>query len=146
MLGLLCAAVLCLSGCGNVKDIKVTSVNVENVSLNGFRGANVDLAVGVHNPAFQVELSEIEGCLKLSGKVLGRMAMAPFILHARSTEIYHLETAVSIEHGVTLRELVALTDMETLNKCTVDVSARATLKGGVSKVLHFNDIPMTELL
>ena len=146
MLGLLCAAVLCLSGCGNVKDIKVTSVNVENISLNGFRGANVDLAVGVHNPAFQVELSEIEGCLKLSGKVLGRMAMAPFILHARSTEIYHLETAVSIEHGVTLRELVALTDMETLNMCTVDVSVRATLKGGVSKVLRFNDIPMTKLL
>ena len=41
---------------------------------------------------------------------------------------------------------MALTDMETLNMCTVDVSVRATLKGGVSKVLRFNDIPMTKLL
>jgi hypothetical protein len=53
---------------------------------------------------------------------------------------------VSIEPGVTLKELVALTDMETLNTCTVDVSVRATLKGGVSKVLRFNDIPLTDLL
>ena len=130
----------------DVRDIKVTSVNIESISLNGFRGANVDLAVGIDNPAFHVELSEIEGSLKLSGKVLGRMAMDPFVLHARSTEIYHLKAAVSIEQGVTLRELVSLTDMETLNSCTVDVSVRATLKNGVSKVLRFNDIPMTQLL
>ena len=145
-LALLWAFVMCLAGCGDVRDIKVTSVEIENISLNGFRGANVDLAVGVDNPAFRVELSEIEGSLKLSGKVLGRMAMDPFVLHARSTEIYHLKAAVSIEQGVTLRELVSLTDMETLNSCTVDVSVRATLKNGVSKVLRFNDIPMTQLL
>ena len=145
-LALLCAAVMCLTGCGDVRDIKVTSVNIENISLNGFRGANVDLAVGIDNPAFRVELSEIEGALKLSGKVLGRMTMAPFVLHARSTEIYHLKTAVNIEQGVTLRELMALTDIETLDRCTVDVSVRATLKGGITKVLRFNDIPLTDLL
>ena len=143
---LLFTSVMCLSGCGDVRDIKVTSVNIENISLNGLRGANIDLAVGIDNPAFRVELSEIEGSLKLSGKVLGRMTMAPFVLHARSTEIYHLKSTVNIEQGVTLRELMALTDMETLNRCTVDVSVRATLKSGVSKVLRFNDIPMTKLL
>ena len=145
-LALLCAAMISLTGCGDVRDIKVTSLDIENISLNGFRGADVYLAVGVDNPAFHVELSEIEGSLKLSGKVLGRMAMAPFILHARSKEIYHLKTSVNIEQGVTLKELMALTDMETLNRCTVDVSVRATLKGGASKVLRFNDIPITKLL
>jgi hypothetical protein len=93
-----------------------------------------------------VELSEIEGSLKLSGKVLGRMAMAPFLLHARSAETYHLKASLKIEQGVSLGELLALTDTETLNNCMVDVSARATLKGGVSKVLKFNDIPLTDLL
>ena len=143
---LLCAAVMCLTGCGDVRDIKVTSVNIESISLNGFRGANVDLAVGIDNPAFQVGLSEIEGSLKLSGKVLGRMAMDPFVLQARSAEVYHLKTSVNIEQGVTLAELLALTDAETLNKCMVDVSVRATLKGGISKRLKFNDIPLTNLL
>ena len=145
-LALLCAVTLCLTGCGDIRDLEVTSVQIESITPNGLRGVNVGLAVGIDNPAFQVGLSEIEGSLKLSGKVLGRMTMAPFVLHARSTEIYHLKTTATIEQGVTLMELMALTDMETLNRCTVDVSVRATLKGGISKVLRFNDIPMTDLL
>ena len=145
-LALLCAVALCLSGCGDIRELKVTSVQVESIAPNGLRGVNVWLAVGIDNPAFQVSLSEIEGSLKLSGKVLGRMAMDPFVLHARSAEIYHLRTTLNIEQGVTLTEMLALTDMETLNKCMVDVSAKATLKGGVSKYLKFNDIPLTDLL
>ena len=145
-LALLSAVVLCLTGCGDIRDIEVTSVQVESIAPNGLRGVQVGLAVGVDNAAFQDKLSQIEGSLKLSGKVLGRMAMDPFVLHARSAEIYHLKTSVNIEKGVTLTELLALTDQETLNKCMVDVSVRATLKGGVSKVLKFNDIPLTDLL
>ena len=143
---LLSATVLCLSGCGDIRDIEVTSVQIESIAPNGLRGVYVGLAVGIDNPAFQVGLSEIEGSLKLSGKVLGRMAMDPFVLQARSAEVYHLKTSVNIEQGVTLAELLALTDPETLNKCMVDVSVRATLKGGISKRLKFNDIPLTNLL
>lgn len=140
---------LCLTGCKdiqNIKNIKVTSVAVETVSPNGLRGMTVGLAVGVDNPSFHVDLSEINGALKLSGKVLGRVTMDPFTLHGKSAEIYHLKAAVTIEPGVTLSELAALLDMETLNQCMVDVSARATLKNGLSKVLNFNDIPVKDLL
>ena len=66
--------------------------------------------------------------------------------HGKSAEIYHLRAVVTIEQGVTLSELAALLDMETLNQCMVDVSARATLKNGLSKVLNFNDIPVKDLL
>ena len=145
-LALLCAVTLFLTGCGDIRDLEVTSVQIESITPNGLRGVNVGLAVGIDNPAFQVGLSEIEGSLKLSGKVLGRMTMDPFVLHARSAEIYHLYTSLSIEQGVTLTEILSLTDMETLNKCMVDVSVKATLKGGISKRLKFNDIPLTDLL
>ena len=143
------AMALCLTGCKdiqNIKNIKVTSVAVETISPNGLRGMTVGLAVGVDNPSFNVDLSEINGALKLSGKVLGRVTMDPFTLHGKSAEIYHLRAVVTIEQGVTLSELAALLDMETLNQCMVDVSARATLKNGLSKVLNFNDIPVKDLL
>lgn len=145
-LALLCAACICLSGCGDIRDLEVTSVEVENIAPIGLRGVNVGLAVGIDNPAFQVSLSEIEGSLKLSGKILGRMAMDPFVLRARSAEIYHLKASLNIEQGVFLTEILSLMDMETLNKCVVDVSVKATLKGGVSKRLKYNDIPLTDLL
>lgn len=143
------AMALCLTGCKdiqNIKNIKVTSVAVETISPNGLRGMTVGLAVGVDNPSFHVDLSEINGALKLSGKVLGRVTMDPFTLHGKSAEIYHLRAVVTIEQGVTLSELAALLDMETLNQCMVDVSVRATLKNGLSKVLNFNDIPVKDLL
>ena len=145
-LALLCAVTLFLTGCGDIRDLEVTSVQVESIAPNGLRGVNVWLAVGIDNPAFQVGLSEIEGSLKLSGKVLGRMTMDPFVLHARSAEVYHLRTSLNIEQGVTLTDILSLMDMETLSKCMVDVSVKATLKGGVSKRLKFNDIPLTDLL
>ena len=145
-LALLCAVTLCLSGCGDIRDLEVTSVEIESIAPNGLRGVNVWLAVGIDNPAFQVGLSEIEGSLKLSGKVLGRMTMDPFTLRARSAEVYHFRTSLNIEQGVTLVEILSLMDKETLNQCLVDVSVKATLKGGVSKRLKFNDIPLTDLL
>lgn len=143
------AMALCLTGCKdikNIKNIKVTSVAVETITPNGLRGMVIGLAVGIDNPSFNVDLSEINGALKLSGKVLGRVRMDPFTLHGRSAETYHLRAVVAIEKGVTLSELAVLLDMETLNRCMVDVSARATLKSGLSKVLKFNDIPVKDLL
>lgn len=143
------AMALCLTGCKdikNIKNIKVTSVAVETITPNGLRGMVIGLAVGIDNPSFNVDLSEINGALKLSGKVLGRVTMDPFTLHGRSAETYHLRAVVTIEKGVTLSELAVLLDMETLNRCMVDVSARATLKSGLSKVLKFNDIPVKDLL
>ena len=141
-----CVLAICLSGCSKVKDIKVTSMAVEDVRFNSFTSVNVYLAIGIDNPAFEVRLSEIQGALKLSGKVLGRVAIDPFVLHGRSAEIYHLKAVVSMASGVTLTEIMQLLDSETLNRCMVDASARATIKGDVSKVLHFNDIPVKELL
>ena len=98
----LCVLVLCLSGCNKVKQIKVTSVALESVGLRGLKGLDVGVAVGIDNPAFSVDLSEIEGALKHSGKVLGRVSLDPFTLHGRSAEIYHLRALVSLEKGVGL--------------------------------------------
>lgn len=148
-LALLVALVVCVSGCKpieKVKQIKVTSVQIEGISPVGLRSINVWLAVGIDNLSIHVGLSDISGALKLSGKVLGRVAVDPFDLRGRSAEIYHLKARISIEKGVTLNELLTLLDMETLNKCTLDVSVRGTVKGGISKVFDIKDIPMKKLL
>ena len=142
----LCVLVLCLSGCNKVKQIKVTSVALESVGLRGLKGMDVGVAVGVDNPAFSVDLSEIEGALKYSGKVLGRVSLDPFTLHGRSAEIYHLRALVTIEKGVGLQELIPFMKIEMLEQCTLDVSVKVTYKKSVSKVLNFNDIPVKKLL
>lgn len=146
LLLVLCVLVLCLSGCNKVKQIKVTSVGLESVTPRGLRGLEAGLAVGIDNPAFSVDLSDIEGTLKCSGKVLGRMSLDPFTLHGRSAEIYHLKALVSLERGVGFQDLLPLLKVEMLEQCTFDVSFRVTLKKGTSKRFDLKDIPVKKLL
>ena len=143
---LLCALMLCLSGCNKVRQIKVTSVALESVGLRGLKGLDVGIAIGIDNPTVGVDISEIEGALKHSGKVLGRVSLDPFTLHGRSAEIYHLRALVTLEKGVGIQEILPYMSKEMLEQCTLDVSVRVTYKKSVSKVLNFKDIPVKKLL
>lgn len=135
-----------LTGCRKVKDIRVTSVKLEAISPEGLKGLNVFLAVGIDNPAFQIGLEDIHGTLKHSGKVLGRMAMDPIIVQARSAEIYHVKAFLSIGEDATLRDLLMLTDMEKLKECMIDVSAIPRLKSGLGAPITIRNIPLKKLL
>lgn len=146
---LLSVMLLALSGCKsvrNVKNISVSSVKVEAIAPQGLQGINVFLAIGVDNPAMQITLENINGALKYSGKVLGRVSVDPFTLQARSAEIYHLRAFVTLGEDATLKDLLMLTDMTKLQECMVDVSATPRLKGGLGAPINLKDIPLKKLL
>ena len=140
------AFVLCLTGCKNVKDIQVTSVEVESVSLKGMKSLDIFLKVGVDNPAKQVKISEIEGFLKHSGKVIGKLAMDSFILGARTADVYTLKANVSLVQGAGFKELMLLAAPDGLDGCTVDFSAKATYGKAAIMPIKMKDIPLKELL
>lgn len=142
----LLALTLCLGGCRGVRDIKVTSLNLESVSLRGLKGIDLFVAVGVDNPARQVGLSDIEGSLVHSGKVIGRVAVAPFILTARSSETYNLKASVSLVQGAGIKELMAIAAPGGLDGCTVSLTAKATYGKRTVVPVRMNDVPLKELL
>lgn len=143
---LLCVLTLALGGCRKVKDISVTSVKIEAVAPEGLSGINVFIAVGIDNPAFQIGLEDISGALKHSGKVLGRVSVDPFVVQARSAEIYHLRAFVTLGEDATLMSLMKLTDMKYLNECMIDVSVTPRLKSGLGAPVRLKDIPLKKLL
>ena len=146
LLVVLSAMLLTLGGCKKVKEISVSSVKVEAISPQGLQGLNVFLAVGIDNPAMQISLENINGALKHSGKVLGRVTMDPFTVQARSAEIYHLRAFVTLGEDARLKDLLMLTDMAKLQECTVDVSATPRLKSGLGAPITIKDIPVKKLL
>ena len=146
VLVVLSAMLLALGGCKKIKEISVTSVKVEAIAPQGLQGINVFLAVGIDNPAMQISLENIQGALKHSGKVLGRVSMDPFTVQARSAEIYHLRAFVTIGEDATIKDLLKLTDMAQLQECTVDVSATPRLKSGLGAPIMLKDIPLKKLL
>lgn len=143
---LVSALLMTLGGCKKMKEISVTSVEIEAISPKGLQGINVFLAVGIDNPSIQISLENINGSLKHSGKVLGRVTMDPFVVQARSAEIYHLRAFVTLGEDATLKDLIMLTDMEKLKECTVDVSATPRLKGGLGAPITLKNIPFEKLL
>ena len=140
------SVILCLTGCKGVKDIEITSVEFESATLNGFKSVEVFLKVGVDNPAKQMRISEIDGSLIHSGKVIGKLAMDPFILGARTSDIYMLKANVSLAQGAGLKELMVLASPDGLNGCTVDFSAKATVGKSAKMPVKMKDIPLKELL
>ena len=72
--------------------------------------------------------------------------MDPFVLQAKSAEIYHLKALVTIDKEASLSELLALMDEKVLNECLLDISVRVQLKSGVAKKIRLNDIPLKKLL
>lgn len=143
---LMLAAVMSLSGCRKIRDISITSVALEAISPAGMRSLDVYLAVGIDNPAMQIELTDIQGALKYSGKIIGRLAMDPVKVQARSAEIYHVKANVSLAEGAGLKDLMVLMNEEALNSCLIDVSVRPKLKSGLSAPINLEDIPLKKLL
>ena len=137
---------LALAGCGKVKDITVTSLQLESIAPQGLKGIDVYMAVGIDNPSFQIGLEDIHGSLKHSGKVLGRVTMDPMVLQRKSAEIYHVKAFLSLGEDARLRDLLMFTNIEKLYECTVDVSATPRLKSGLGTPITLKDIPLKKLL
>lgn len=140
------AVMLCLTGCKGVKDINVTSVELESISMRGLKSLDIYLKVGVDNPAKQVKISDIEGSLKHSGKIIGKLAMDSFILGGKTSDIYTLKANVSLAQGAGLKDFMVLTDKKGLNQCTVDISAQAKYGKNAPVQIRRKDIPLKELL
>lgn len=142
---ILAVAMLGLCGCSRYKQIRPVSAQLESIMPSGLRSVAAVVAIVVDNPAGQVALSEIEGVLSRSGKVFGRVAVDPFILEARSLETYSLKAVLTLDGDVTLIDVMSLLKGNAFEDFTVDLHAKASLKGGASKRLAFEDLPLKEL-
>ena len=135
------AAMLVFGGCAKVSQIRTTSVSLSSVTPKGLRALSLTLSVGVHNPASQIILSDI------SGKVIGNVAMAPVTLEARTDTTYQLQADVALADGVSVFEVLNyVRRKDTMDKTTVNVYAKAKVKGLPAKKIKMEDMPLKQLL
>ena len=104
------------------------------------------LDVEVDNPGAQVSLSEISATLEHSGKILGVVAVEPFVLDARSDEIYSLNADVDLGEEASVADLGRLLNKKALDETLVDVSAKVRIRKGIVRKVEFNDVPLKKLL
>ena len=139
--------VLILGSCAKVKQVGVTSFELDSVTPRGLRALTLTMSVGVHNPAKEITLSEISGEAVVSGKVIGNVAMAPVVLTARKDSTYKVKADVTLAEGVSVLEVLALAkNKSAIENGTANIYAKAKLKGGPSKKIKMEDVPLKKLL
>ena len=138
--------VLILGSCAKVKQVGVTSFELDSITPKGLRALTVKMSVGVHNPANEITLSEISGEAIVSGKVIGNVAMAPVVLTARKDSTYKVKADVTLAEGVSVLEVLALAkNKSAIENGTANIYAKAKLKGGPSKKIKMEDVPLKKL-
>ena len=143
----LSAAMLMLTGCSRYKEIRPTSFKLESLSAQGLRAMDVEVSIGVYNPAGQITISDFCGEVEHSGKVLGKLTLAPLVLMPRTDTVYRLKGRVDLSRDLSvIQALTYARRPELLKEAKVDVTAKAQLKGGARKKLTFKDIPVEKLL
>lgn len=135
-----------VGGCGRFQDIRPVSANVESIQPEGLRSLSLVVSVEFDNPASQVSLSEINGTVMHSGKVLGRVAVDPFTLEARKQKYYSLKAVITLDESQSLMGLMSVVADDFVDKCTLDLSAKASLRGGASRNLSVKELPLSKIL
>ena len=138
--------VLLLGSCAKVKQVGVTSFELDSVTPRGLRALTLTMSVGVHNPANEITLSEISGEAVVSGKVIGNVAVAPVVLTARKDSSYTVKADLTLAEGVSVLEVLALAkNKSAIENGTANIYAKAKLKGGPSKKIKMEDVPLKKL-
>ena len=147
LLLLVCTAILSLASCGKISEIRPTSFELESLAPKGLYSVAVDFKLGIHNPAMQIALSDIFAEVMLDGKVVGNLSLAPFVMEAKSDNVYDMNALVALNKGFSIINwLPMMKDPESLKNAYVNVKVKATLKNGLSKNLEWKGIPVEKLL
>lgn len=136
-----------LVSCNKIREIRPTSFELVSVSPKGFYSADVDFRLGIHNPALQIGFSDIFAEVVLNGKVIGNVSVAPFVMEAKSDNVYDMNALLALNKGTSVLNLIPLLkNPDAMKNAHINLRVRATLKNGISKELVWNEVPVEKLI
>ena len=140
--------VLMLSGCAQrFKEVKPTSFEIVSVSPRGLTSIDAVVDVGVHNPAGQFTVSDISCTVRYKGDPCIDISADPVTVARRSDEVYRIPLTGTLAKGSNPFQLLELLGNQgNMEAVTLDVSARAALRGGIGKEIEYQDVPLQRLL
>ena len=100
----------------------------------------------VDNPAPWLKISDVEVVVRYCGKVLGKVTVDPFILKARKVERYDIKARMSLDPSVSLYEVLMYLSKDFSQNGILDMTAKGSLKGGLSKTITEKDVPLKKLM
>ena len=139
--------VLAFSGCNDIKQIKVTSFEVVSITPKGFNGIDALVKVGFHNPAMAFELADAVGTAKVKGVPCLEIGADRFVVDGKCDKTYSIHVHGELAQGFDPFQLLQLLNNQMgADDLTLDVSAKAVLRGGIGKKIDLKDIPLSKFM
>lgn len=142
---MLAMLILC-SGCGNIRDIRVASADIESVSLQGMRSVAAAISATVSNPARGMEISEVEGTVYHKGTEIGIFNTDPIDIEGRTDSTYQIHAVLSLSPSVSPLSLLSALSGLDINDFSISVSAKVKMKCGIKKRVSTGRIPLKYLM
>ena len=147
LLRTLLLSILLLASCAkSLKDIKMTSFDIEALTPRGLSAIDAAVSIGIDNPTVQVTLSRMQATAKMDGIPCMYVVADDVTLEPRTQQIYRLDLHGMLDENFNPFQLLALFHQQQMELITVDVTFRGTLRNGLSKDFTYNDIPLKVLL
>lgn len=141
-LALLLSALFVIQGCSGMKEIRVVSCRPESVSMHGLRGMQAVLSVEVDNPARTISISDIEGALYAGDQLLGHFTSGSVTLEGRVRASVPVSVDFVLDKSVSIIGLLSMARSLDPDDITMDLSLKAKIKGGVSKKVRLEKVPV----
>lgn len=144
---LLVVVALVSSGCAitRIKDIALVSTGVKYVVPTSTRSMDAMLLLEVDNPSVSFNVSDVTGTLRHGDRELAHFVSGQTAIQGKSLQVYELPCTITLAQGVSLLDvLIYASRRNALDGLTMDVDLRAALKNGLSKVLEYHDIDLSQ--
>jgi len=144
---LLVVVALVSSGCAitRIKDIALVSTGVKYVVPTSTRSMDAMLLLEVDNPSVSFNVSDVTGTLRHGDRELAHFVSGQTSIQGKSLQVYELPCTITLAQGVSLLDvLIYASRRNALDGLTMDVDLRAALKNGLSKVLEYHDIDLSQ--
>ena len=125
-----------------MKDIRVVSCRPESVSMHGLRGMQAVLSVEVYNPARTIFKSDKEGALYAEDQLLGHFTSENVTLEGRVCASVPVSVDFTLDKSVSIIGLLSMARGLDPDDITMDISLKAKIKGGVSKKVRLEKVPV----
>jgi len=144
---LVLALVLSVSSCAitRIKDISLVSTSVKYVVPTSARSMDAMLLLEIDNPSVNFNVSDVTGTLRHGDKALAHFVSGQTSVLGKSHQVYELPCTITLADGVSLMDvLIYASRRNKLEGLKMDVDLRAALKNGMSKVLEFHEIDLSQ--
>ena len=139
------AAAFLLPACSGYKDIRVDSCRLESISPSGFKAVDAGFSMQVSNPVKELVFSDIAGTVYFDGEELGNFEAPDVTVPGKSVSDVHVELTATLSRSFNIMQLMSMVSGMNPDKFTLDVSMKIRVKGGISRKIRIEDVPVESL-